>query len=38
MIRRTCWKNVPIQMIRNFWVSPVPVHKMVKGTKATTGI
>ena len=38
MIRRTCWKKVPIQMMRNFCTSPVPVHKMVSGTKATTGM
>ena len=38
MTSRTCWKKVPIQMIRNFWVSPVPAHRMVSGTKATTGM
>ncbi len=38
MISRTCWKKVPIQMMRNFWVSPVPDHRMVSGTKATTGM
>ncbi len=38
MIRSTCWKKVPMKMIRNFWVSPVPVHSIVSGTKATTGM
>jgi hypothetical protein len=34
----TCWKKVPIQMIRNFWLSLVPAQRIVSGTKATTGI
>ena len=38
MIISTCWKKVPMKMIRNFWVSPVPAHRMVSGTKATTGM
>ncbi len=37
-ISRTCWKKVPIQMMRNFCPSPVPDQRMVSGTKATTGM
>ena len=38
MTSSTCWKKVPMKMIRNFCVSPVPAHRMVSGTKATTGM
>ncbi|MNJ73309.1 hypothetical protein D3C77_700900 [compost metagenome] len=38
MIISTCWKKVPIQMIRNFCTSLVPAQRMVSGTKATTGM
>ena len=38
LISRTCWKKVPIQMMRNFCASPVPDQRMVSGTKATTGM
>ena len=34
----TCWKKVPIQMMRNFWKSLVPAQRMLSGTKATTGM
>ena len=34
----TCWKKVPMKMISNFCRSPVPAHRMVSGTKATTGM
>ena len=38
MKRSTCWKKVPMKMIRNFCVSVGPAQRMVKGTKATTGM
>jgi len=38
MTSSTCWKNVPMKMISSFCTSPVPAHRMVSGTKATTGM